>query len=101
MQSSGYFADIYRFGVIICGPKNWFFDIKSEHDFCRYRNSIPVLSIFGSVHATCRIVCGGLNVCVFHYVLPSADTRSSIIETSSGSKEIMNAQFSRNGPIAS
>ena len=43
MQSTGYFATIYRFGVLICGPKNRVFDIKSGHDFCRYRNSIQVI----------------------------------------------------------
>ena len=43
MQSTGYFATIYRFGVLICGPKNRVFDIKSDHDFCRYRNSIQVI----------------------------------------------------------
>ena len=42
MQSTGYFATIYRFGVLICGPKNRVFDIKSGQDFCRYRNSIQV-----------------------------------------------------------
>ena len=43
MQSTGYFATIYRFGVLICGPKNRVFDIKNGHDFCRYRNSIQVI----------------------------------------------------------
>ena len=43
MQSTGYFTSIYRFGVLICGPKNQVFDIKSGHDFCRYRNSIQVI----------------------------------------------------------
>ena len=43
MQSTGYFVTIYRFGVLICGPKNRVFDIKSGHDFCRYRNSIQVI----------------------------------------------------------
>ena len=43
MQSTGYFATIYRFGVLISGPKNRVFDIKSGHDFCRYRNSIQVI----------------------------------------------------------
>ena len=43
MQSTGYFATIYRFGVLICGPENRVFDIKSGHDFCRYRNSIQVI----------------------------------------------------------
>ena len=43
MQSTGYFATIYRFGVLICGPKNRVFDIKSGHGFCRYRNSIQVI----------------------------------------------------------
>ena len=27
----------------ISGPMNWVFDIKSGHDFCRYRNSIEVI----------------------------------------------------------
>ena len=43
MQSSGYFVNIYRFGLIIWehnGLMNWVFDIKSGHDFCRFRNSI-------------------------------------------------------------
>ena len=43
MQSTGYFATIYRFGVLICGPKNRVFGIKSGHDFCRCRNSIQVI----------------------------------------------------------
>ena len=50
MQSTGYFATIYRFGVLICGPKNRVFDIKSGHDFCRYRiETLARLSIFRSV----------------------------------------------------
>ena len=51
MQRTGYFATIYRFGVLICGPKNRVFDIKSGHDFCRYRNSIQVIyfQISGSI----------------------------------------------------
>ena len=43
MQSSGYFNNIYLFGVIICGPKNRVCEIKSGHDFCRYRSSIQVI----------------------------------------------------------
>ena len=43
MQSTGYFAAIYRFGLLICGPKNRVLDIKSGHDFCRYRNSVQVI----------------------------------------------------------
>ena len=42
-SSSGYSNNIYRFGVIICGPKNRVCEIKSGHDFCWYRSSIQII----------------------------------------------------------
>ena len=63
MQSTGYFATIYRFGVLICGPQNRVFDIKSGHDFCRYRNSIQVIYFqindYNHPHSKKRTTCSG------------------------------------------
>ena len=37
------FTDLGSSLGIISGPMNQVFDIKSDHDFCRYRNSIQVI----------------------------------------------------------
>ena len=61
MQSTGYFATIYRFGVLICGPKNRVFDIKSGHDFVGIE-TLSRLSIFRSVIATMLRISHGLGL---------------------------------------
>ena len=48
MQSTGHFAAIYRFGELICGPKNRVFDIKSGHVFVGIE-ALSRLSIFRSM----------------------------------------------------
>ena len=51
MQSTGYFATIYRFGVLVCGPKNRVFDIKSGTIFVGIE-TLSRLSIFRSMPTT-------------------------------------------------
>ena len=43
----------------ISGPKNRVCEIKSGHDFCRYRNSIQV--IYFQINATCSVLLTTLN----------------------------------------